>query len=140
MACPSVFRFRCVIYMTLTLNTASNAACTAGLFSGLVSHTANAKWVFPRLVRASTTVSSTSQATAALAADAKAAAQKAANTILPSLGISGAVYAGFVLTALAYPQAVANIVFLPIFPIPIRWAVGGCVAFDIFGLIRGLKV
>ncbi|KAI0083753.1 hypothetical protein BDY19DRAFT_975842 [Irpex rosettiformis] len=112
---------------------------SAGLFASLVSHTANAKWVFPRVIKASTAASTAPRTTATLVADTKAASRKVASVIRPSLGISGAVYAGMVLTALAYPQAVANLVFLPIFPIPIQWAVGACVAFDIYGLIRGLQ-
>ena len=44
-----------------------------------------------------------------------------------SLGASGAIYAAFVLSACAYPQASLSIIFLPFTAIPIQWGMAGCV-------------
>ncbi|KAI0690303.1 hypothetical protein BC835DRAFT_1534856 [Cytidiella melzeri] len=111
---------------------------TAGLFASLTSHIVNARWVFARLVsKASTGLATAPRLASQLQTEAKAAARKG---ILPSLGISGAVYAGLVLTAISYPQAVASIMFLPIFPVPIQWLTGAFVAFDVICVVRGIQI
>lgn len=58
--------------------------------------------------------------------------------ILPSLGASGAIYAMVTMTALAFPDAQVFLLFPPI-PLPITYGVGGMVAMDILGVLRGWK-
>jgi hypothetical protein len=113
----------------------------AGVFSGLISHLASARLRFPRLVaKASNSISATSQAASNVLLQTKAALRKAASSIRPSVGISGAIYASFILVSLAQPTTLASITFLPMFPIPIRWLAGAAVVFDIYGIIRGLQM
>lgn len=59
--------------------------------------------------------------------------------ILPSLGASGAIYAMVTMTALAFPDAQVFLLFPPGLPLPITWGVGGMVAMDVLGVLRGWK-
>ncbi|KAI0343022.1 hypothetical protein BDW22DRAFT_1477760 [Trametopsis cervina] len=108
---------------------------SAGLFAGLVSHVAKSTWVFSRIIsRASAAVRAASKRASG---ETPAAPRKFGWTINPSVGISGAVYAGLTLTAMAAPYAQVALIFLPMVPIPIQWGVGAAVLFDIIGVIRG---
>jgi rhomboid-like protein len=129
---------------------------SAGLFSSLVSHIASARLRFPRMVaQMSTQASSSIQKpianqtfSAALASStagktttsAASAAASQTPTILPSLGASGAVYASVMVTALAFPDAQIALAIPPSFPIPIQWGVGGMVALDMIGVLRGWRM
>ncbi|KAH7922601.1 rhomboid-domain-containing protein [Leucogyrophana mollusca] len=115
---------------------------SAGLFSGLVSHTVATKVMYPRIVSqlASTATASASSAAAAVGASAKAAASPATRQILPSLGASGAIYAAVTVSALAFPDAEITLVFPPFFPIPIQTGVGALVMLDIVGVLRGWRM
>ena len=104
----------------------------AGLFSGLVSHVVSVKFRYPRLI--SQLASSTTITTAAT----KSAAVKTGD-IIPSLGASGAIYAAVVMTALGFPDTEIALLIPPTFPIPIQYGVGGLVAMDIVGAIRGWR-
>lgn len=104
----------------------------AGLFSSLVSHTVTARVAFPRLVSKMTKTKIQPPTTQSLSNSAK-------ETILPSLGISGAVYSAVVVTALAYPHSEIALIFPPTPPIPIQWGVGALVALDCIGVIRGWR-
>ena len=75
------------------------------------------------------------------AVDAAAKAEVTAKDIdiLPSLGASGAIYALVTMTALAYPDAQVFLLFPPGLPLPITWGVGGMVALDVVGVLRGWK-
>ncbi|KAF7794403.1 hypothetical protein EIP86_005537 [Pleurotus ostreatoroseus] len=64
----------------------------------------------------------------------------ASEAILPSLGASGAIYGTVTLTALAFPDTQVALIFPPTWPIPIQWGVGGLVALDILGALRGWKI
>ncbi|KAJ6607498.1 hypothetical protein B0H10DRAFT_2071503 [Mycena sp. CBHHK59/15] len=57
-------------------------------------------------------------------------------SIRPSLGASGAIYATVTLCALAFPETKVQPLFIPL-AIPIQYGVGGMVALDLIGLIRG---
>lgn len=61
-----------------------------------------------------------------------------ANEIRPSLGASGAIYAMVTMSALAFPDAQVMLMFLPIH-MPITVGVGGMVALDVLGIIRGWR-
>jgi len=102
---------------------------TAGLFSSLVSHTISARITFPRLVSKITKAKIQPPTTQSLSTSAK-------ETILPSLGASGAIYSAVVVTALAYPHSEIALIFPPTPPIPIQWGVGALVALDCIGVIR----
>ncbi|TFK25573.1 hypothetical protein FA15DRAFT_668269 [Coprinopsis marcescibilis] len=124
---------------------------TAGLFSGLVSHVAAVKFMYPRYI---TQLSVATRATpktdtwaAAVAASTKTAAAKVAEKtavavpqILPSLGASGAVYAAVTMTALAFPDSQVALFIPPSYPINIQTAVGGLVALDMIGILRGWRM
>ncbi|KAF7308538.1 Rhomboid domain-containing protein [Mycena chlorophos] len=56
-----------------------------------------------------------------------------------SLGASGAIYSCVVVSALAFPQAHVNIMFIPV-DIPIRVAICGTVLLDVIGLLRGWRL
>ncbi len=107
----------------------------AGLFSGLVSHMVAARIHFPRLIAK---LSSTSTATATSTSKRFFTKPRPPNEILPSLGASGGIYALVTMTALAYKDAEVSMFFLPI-AIPIQWGVGGMVALDAIGIIRGWR-
>ncbi|KAF9219802.1 rhomboid-domain-containing protein [Gyrodon lividus] len=111
---------------------------SAGLFSGLVSHVVATKVLYPRLLSQVATQARlrTSQAASAIAGDAVSAP---AREILPSLGASGAIYAAVTVSALAFPDAQVQLIFMPFFPISITTGVGGLVLLDIVGIIRGWK-
>ncbi|KIK90515.1 hypothetical protein PAXRUDRAFT_831635 [Paxillus rubicundulus Ve08.2h10] len=111
---------------------------SAGLFSGLLSHVVAAKVLYPRLLSQLSTQARlrTSQAASAIAGDALKAP---AREILPSLGASGAIYAAVTVSALAFPDAQVQLIFMPFFPISITAGVGGLVLLDIVGIIRGWK-
>ncbi|KAJ8520281.1 hypothetical protein ONZ45_g2870 [Pleurotus djamor] len=111
---------------------------SAGLFAGLVSHIVSTKFLYPRIV---------AQALApkvgiplATPVSATATAAKApVREILPSLGASGAIYACVTVTALAFPETEIALFIPPTFPIPIQWGVGGMLAMDMLGVIRGWR-
>lgn len=65
-------------------------------------------------------------------------AEQAPRKILPSLGASGAIYAAVTLTALAFPDAQVQPIFVPI-SLPITTGVGALVVADIVGALRGWK-
>lgn len=83
--------------------------------------------------------SATPSTTAASTAAAAAVAETSAPTILPSLGASGAIYSAVTLTALAFPNTEIALLFPPSFPIPIQWGVGGLLAIDVIGALRGWR-
>jgi rhomboid-like protein len=76
---------------------------------------------------------------AAATEQATKATTNTANTILPSLGASGAIYATVTLTALAFPHTEISLIIPPSFPIPIQWGVGAFVGLDILGALRGWR-
>ncbi|KAI5124254.1 hypothetical protein M0805_005103 [Coniferiporia weirii] len=118
----------------------------AGLFSALTSHVVAARITYPRLLsqfRASKAATAAiSESATAFRRAGQAIKEKAAaavpRDILPSLGASGAIYATVTITALAYPDAQVFLLFPPI-PLPITWGVGGMVAMDMIGIIRGWR-
>lgn len=107
---------------------------TAGTFASLASHLVTAaRWRLASTIlrdatralpRASTSVRAQLHATTRVASAAlMQLAQRA------SLGSSGAIYAAFVLSACAYPQASISIMFLPFTAIPIQWGMAGYVVY-----------
>ena len=107
----------------------------AGLFSGLVSHGISTKVLYPRLLQrlSKQAIVRSSPAASALVGEA---AQEAPRKILPSLGASGAIYASVILTALAFPDAQIQPIFIPI-SFPITAGVSALVMADIFAALRG---
>lgn len=118
----------------------------AGLFSGLVSHIVSARIRFPQLVLklvsnpSAAAGSASSIAGGSLKSAAQLSAKDASSSILPSLGASGAIYAAVTLTAMAFPETEISLIFPPTFPIPIQWGVGGMVALDVMGVLRGWRL
>ncbi|KAH9857282.1 hypothetical protein C2E23DRAFT_749161 [Lenzites betulinus] len=123
---------------------------SAGLFSGLVSHVAYARWVYPRLIaRLKATTHSASalrsgasatSAGAAAASEAAVTTTKAASEGMHSLGSSGAVYAMFAITALGFPDAEITLIIPPWFPINIQTGFAALLAVDMLGVLRGWKM
>jgi rhomboid-like protein len=113
------------------------------MFSSLVSHVVNARFIYPRLVSqlaASSNTAASTATTAAATLAAKTAATKApVKEILPSLGASGAIYAAVTLTALAFPALHVALIIPPSFPIPIQYGVGGMILLDCVGVLRGWR-
>ncbi|KAH0836348.1 hypothetical protein J3R83DRAFT_7901 [Lanmaoa asiatica] len=111
---------------------------SAGLFSGLVSHGVSAKVLYPQFLShlSKQAAVRSSPAASALVGDA---VQQAPQKILPSLGASGAIYAAVTLTALAFPDAQVQPIFVPI-SVSITTGVGALVLADIVGAIRGWKL
>jgi len=107
---------------------------SAGLFSGLVSHTVSATVLYPRLI----SQLASSEAAAVTTAVAKTATSKTLD-LLPSLGASGAVYAALTLTALGFPDAQIALIFPPTYPFPIQYGVTGLVIIDMIGALRGWR-
>ncbi|KAJ2930532.1 hypothetical protein H1R20_g6565, partial [Candolleomyces eurysporus] len=120
---------------------------SAGLFSGLVSHVASAKLLYPRLVKQFSLPARTipkpetwaSAVAAPAGTQAAAAVNKAVPTILPSLGASGAIYAALTVTALAFPDSQVALFIPPSYPINIQYAVSGLVCLDAIGILRGWR-
>ncbi|KAG2121870.1 hypothetical protein DEU56DRAFT_833416 [Suillus clintonianus] len=115
---------------------------SAGLFSGLVSHVAACKVLFPRLINQYTAsaVIKNSPAAAAISSTAAKVATTAPREILPSLGASGAIYAAVTVSALAFPDAQVSLIFPPFVSIPIQTGVGGLVILDMIGIVRGWRM
>ncbi|KAJ2923697.1 hypothetical protein H1R20_g13394, partial [Candolleomyces eurysporus] len=121
---------------------------SAGLFSGLVSHVASAKLLYPRLVKQFSLPARTipkpetwaSAVAAPAGTQAAAAVNKAVPTILPSLGASGAIYAALTMTALAFPDSQVALFIPPSYPINIQYAVSGLVCLDAIGILRGWRL
>ncbi|KLO17916.1 hypothetical protein SCHPADRAFT_867276 [Schizopora paradoxa] len=109
---------------------------SAGLFSGLVSHVVAARIHFPRIIKH---LSSTTKNASNSSSGRFFSTPRPPNDILPSLGASGGVYALVTMTALAYKDAEVSMFFLPL-SIPIQWGVGGMVALDVLGIIRGWRM
>jgi rhomboid-like protein len=110
------------------------------MFSGLVSHIVSVKFRYPRLIAQLASPASTTATLAKTAsATAGAATSKTIRDIIPSLGASGAVYATVVLTALGFPDTEIALIIPPSAPIPIQWGVGGLLAIDMLGAIRGWR-
>lgn len=102
------------------------------MFSSLVSHTVAARIAFPRLISKITKAKIQPPTTQSISNSVK-------ETILPSLGVSGAIYSAAIVTALAYPHSEVALIFPPTPPIPIQWGVGALVALDCIGAIRGWR-
>jgi rhomboid-like protein len=121
--------------------------CAAGLFSGLVSHIASAKFRYPKIVAQLISPASTVQKTetwaGAVAATSSSSVVKSAATevprILPSLGASGAIYAAATMTALAFPEAHVALFIPPTYPINIQYGIGGLMMIDVIGIMRGWR-
>ncbi|KAH9942024.1 hypothetical protein B0H21DRAFT_811274 [Amylocystis lapponica] len=131
---PRLRHVPCPSCIPLTLTTA-----TAGLFSGLTSHIAISRITFPRLV---SRLSASARATTSVTASSTAASTSAAATsaaVRSSQGVTGAVYAAFTLTALAYPDTELAMAIPPTFPIPIQGALGAALAVDVLGIWRGWR-
>jgi len=118
---------------------------SAGMCASLVSHVVAARLTYPRLVSRllSSTSSSSSAASAASAATQSTivnGAKEITSVIRPSLGASGAIYATFALTAMAYPDAQVSLIFPPTPPIAIQHGFFGLMAVDVLGILRGWRV
>lgn len=112
----------------------------AGLFSGLVSHIAATRVLFPRLVsQLSPLTTAAVTAAKSVPKPTRLLGRRPAMDILPSLGASGAIYAAVSLTALGFPNSDISLLFLPVFSIPIQWGVGALVMVDIVGIFRGWR-
>jgi len=96
----------------------------AGLFSFLASHTVS---VLPRLIRLA-------KSSKGLSSTAKP------HPVSATLGASGAIYSTYVMTALAFPDMEAFIIFLPWILLPIRPLIMGIVALDAVGILRGWSI
>ncbi|KIP07085.1 hypothetical protein PHLGIDRAFT_106145 [Phlebiopsis gigantea 11061_1 CR5-6] len=116
---------------------------SSGLFSGMASHIMTTKFIYPRMIQRMATEAKTINAApsvGAVASETAATAAHSKETILPSLGASGAIYAAVTLTALAFPHTEIALMIPPSFPIPIQWGVGGLVVIDIIGALRGWRM
>lgn len=123
----------------------------AGMFSSLVSHIVSAKFRYPRLVaqlalpssstalKAETWASAVAASARPVASAASGASKSTALEIMPSLGASGAVWATVMLTALAFPEAQVALFIPPTYPVSIQYGVGGLMALDVIGILRGWK-
>ncbi|EKM50154.1 uncharacterized protein PHACADRAFT_105762 [Phanerochaete carnosa HHB-10118-sp] len=111
---------------------------SAGLFSGMTSHVMTSKVLYPRMIARLTSKAKPVDA-AAVAKTSETITETSEKTILPSLGASGAIYAAVTLTALAFPHTEIALMIPPSFPIPIQWGVGGIVALDVIGALRGWR-
>ena len=110
----------------------------AGLFSGMASHVMTSRFIYPRMIRRMTAeakVTVKPPTTGGPAAGTAGTTQ----TILPSLGASGAIYSAVALTAMAFPHTEIALMIPPSFPIPIQWGVGALVVVDIVGALRGWR-
>jgi rhomboid-like protein len=123
---------------------------SAGLFSGLVSHAANAKILYPRVIAQLTAAARATPKTETWASAVAAASNPAAGAavkevtktiprILPSLGASGAIYATVTMTALAFPTSEVALFIPPSYPINIQTGVGCLVMLDVLGVLRGWR-
>lgn len=137
MAFPRLLHFRYGFRLPESIFPRSPPSSLAGLFSGLVSHTVSAKILYPRFLSylAKEATVRSSPAASALVGDV---AQQAPKRVLPSLGASGAIYATVTLTALAFPDAQVQPIFVPI-SVSITTGVGALVLADIVGVLRGWK-
>ncbi|KAH7913821.1 hypothetical protein BJ138DRAFT_1133792 [Hygrophoropsis aurantiaca] len=110
---------------------------SAGVFSGLVSHVAAAKVLYPRLV---SQLAKAAPITPAVEMASKTSALPRVREILPSLGASGAIYAAVTLSALGFPDAEVTLMFPPFMPINIQTGVGALVLLDTIGILRGWRM
>ncbi|KAI0832024.1 hypothetical protein BC628DRAFT_1351246 [Trametes gibbosa] len=121
---------------------------SGGLFAGLVSHVAYARWTYPRMIarlKAAITspgalrtgVSASSTGASAASEAAVSTISKAASEGSHSLGSSGAIYAMLAITALGFPDAEVTLIIPPWYPINIQSGFMALVALDIFGVLRG---
>ncbi|CAG8673545.1 11746_t:CDS:2, partial [Racocetra persica] len=60
--------------------------------------------------------------------------------IIGSLGASGAIFSCLGACAMVYPEASVYLIFLPFFPIKIGYALPALMAFDLFGIVSGLRM
>lgn len=123
-----------VCYGVLLLGSLIINTSAAGLFSSTASHVLMSRVRFPQAVAE---LISKSRLTAGMAQ--KEATKVTSEAVLPSLGASGAIYGTVTLTALAFPDTQIALIFPPTWPIPIQWGVGGLVALDIIGALRGWR-
>jgi len=121
---------------------------SAGLFSGLVSHMASAKFRYPKIVAQLASPTATVQKTetwaGAVAAASSSTVVKSATVnkippVLPSLGASGAIYAAATMTALAFPESQLALFIPPSYPINIQYGIGGLMMIDAIGIMRGWR-
>ncbi|KAI8996623.1 hypothetical protein BD414DRAFT_409158 [Trametes punicea] len=108
---------------------------SAGLFAGLVSHVAYARWLYPKRI-----ASLKSSGTPANALRSGSPAATAAREGQHSLGSSGAIYATFAITALGFPDAEITFIIPPWFPINIWTGFCTLLSIDLLGVIRGWKI
>ncbi|CCM04186.1 uncharacterized protein FIBRA_06348 [Fibroporia radiculosa] len=113
---------------------------SAGMFSSVVSHVAATRLTYPRLVSRLMSSKPLTASPFATSAAAAASLETVASVIRPSLGASGAVYAAFTMTAMAFPETQISLIFPPTPPISIQYGMAGMVALDIVGILRGWKM
>ncbi|KAH7878895.1 hypothetical protein F5051DRAFT_409881 [Lentinula edodes] len=126
---------------------------SAGIFASLVSHVANARIRYPKLIAQLSSPASRTPATDTWASAVAAAsstvgksattasvASASAVTIPGSLGASGAVYSCVTLVALAYPDSQVSLIFPPVTPIGIQTAALGILTLDMIGIYRGWRM
>lgn len=127
---------------------------SAGIFASLVSHVANARIRYPKLIAQLSSPVSRTPATDTWASAVAAAsstvgksatttasvASASAVTIPGSLGASGAVYSCVTLVALAYPDSQVSLIFPPVTPIGIQTAALGILTLDMIGIYRGWRM
>ncbi|KAJ3861804.1 hypothetical protein EV359DRAFT_46437, partial [Lentinula novae-zelandiae] len=120
----------------------------------LVSHVANARIRYPKLIAQLSSPVSRTPATDTWASAVAAAsstvgksatttasvASASAVTIPGSLGASGAVYSCVTLVALAYPDSQVSLIFPPVTPIGIQTAALGILTLDMIGIYRGWRM
>lgn len=110
-----------------------------------MSHIATARIKFPRVVKELASRAHTKEVVEAERNGLSrwSMLQKSSITpsaILPSLGASGAVYSTLVVTALAFPDTHVGLTLLPLPSFPIYYGVGGLVAMDLIGVMRGWRL
>ena len=107
----------------------------------MTSHVLMSKVRFPQTVAKLVQKPPTAPAIGSATSEASIAAVKSApsNTILPSLGASGAIYGTVTLTALAFPDTEIALLIPPTFPIPIQTGVAALVSLDLLGALRGWR-
>lgn len=115
--------------MFLSVQCFSDFSCSyeyqiAGTFAALLSHVIAARLRLPAMI-------------AAYARPSSGKVIASANSVLPSMGASGAIYASVVVAAMAFPHLTVTFVFLPWIPMSIATGVGAALTLDVVGLIRG---
>ncbi|KAA1478986.1 hypothetical protein DENSPDRAFT_845985 [Dentipellis sp. KUC8613] len=112
---------------------------SASMFSSLFSHVFAARILYPRMMKQLAQDAPKPSTSLLPRMGTPAPPSLTRISIPPSSGSSGAVFAGFTIFALSFPDVPISLNYLPAPNIPLAYGMGGFILFDCIGALRGWR-